>query len=194
MTPSGSNNSNKSGYEPAYPSKHSMDPSIQEFVSEFFKISDSPAKTDDWVDCFRDGATLVMGNETAEGKQEIRKLRHGMWDKVEARKHSVAKVFPAAGGFNDDGVEVEGDDNDDDVAEFMMFGSVAYRLKTGEEASVDWAAHAQLRRRKVEGGGCSPWVFAHYRVYLQSAHPALGVGKCSQMTGVECFIIPRVHP
>lgn len=77
-----------------------------------------------------------------------------MLEEVESRKHRVVKVFPA----NFDAIVQM------HAAEFMLFGSVAYR-KTGpdSEVTVDWAAHAKLKRDGVN----SPWRFEYYRVYLQ---------------------------
>lgn len=77
-----------------------------------------------------------------------------MWEKVEARKHTVSKVFPAT--FQGDGEEVE----------LMLFGNVVYSLKgaaQGDEgaATVDWAGYAKLKQTAGE------WKFAYYRVYLQ---------------------------
>lgn len=86
------------------------------------------------------------------------KLREGMWEKVKARKHSPCQVFPASFGA----VAAEGEE----VVELMLYGDVVYRLKesaNGEEATVDWAAHARL----VRAPGAKEWKFAYYRVYLQ---------------------------
>ncbi|KAK3357537.1 hypothetical protein B0T25DRAFT_162285 [Lasiosphaeria hispida] len=148
-------------YHPACPVNHPLDSSIKDFIARFFAISDTPgpAMTEQWVDFFRDDAMLVMGNDEATGKEEIWNLRLGMWKKVEARKHTVFKVFP--GSFDSIVATHE--------TEFMMFGKVTYRLKKapapGEErdATVSWAAHAKVKR---DGLG-SPWGFAFYKVYLQ---------------------------
>jgi hypothetical protein len=51
-----------------------------------------------------------------------------MWDKVKRREHNIVKVFPAS--FEDTA--------DKDDVEFMMFGTVAYQLKTGEDVVTDW--------------------------------------------------------
>ncbi|KAK3379366.1 hypothetical protein B0T24DRAFT_675167 [Lasiosphaeria ovina] len=154
-------------YAPAYPSAPAVDPALRDFVARFFATSDTPGLTDEWLAFFSDDATVVMGSETATGIQEIRSLRLRMWDKVEARKHHVAKVFP--GSF---------DDEADTAAELMLFGSVAYVLKQTPataagagagagagtpQTATDWAAHARLKRNGVD----SPWAFVYYRVYLQ---------------------------
>lgn len=75
-----------------------------------------------------------------------------MWEKVEARKHTVDKVFPVSFGGREDEVEL------------MMYGNVVYKLKgaaEGAEDTVDWAGYARLVRAAGE------WKFAYYRVYLQ---------------------------
>lgn len=78
-----------------------------------------------------------------------------MWDKVEARKHTVFQVFPASFGAAAAGDEVE----------LMLYGNVVYRLKASAdgEDTVDWAGHARL----VRAPGGKEWKFAFYRVYLQ---------------------------
>jgi hypothetical protein len=79
-----------------------------------------------------------------------------MWEKVQARRHTVDQVFPGTFGGGGGGDEVE----------LMLYGDVVYKLKEsseGEEAKVDWAGRARLRRAAGGGG----WKFAYYRVYLQ---------------------------
>lgn len=80
-----------------------------------------------------------------------------MWEKVQARRHTVYQVFPANFGGSKDG---------DEEVELMLYGDVVYRLKggaDGEETKVDWAGRARLRREAAGG----EWKFAYYRVYLQ---------------------------
>lgn len=78
-----------------------------------------------------------------------------MWKEVEARKHRVAKVFPAS-FLGELAVMRE--------AEFMLFGAVAYRMRDGKgDAVAGWAGHAQLNR----DGVAAPWRIGFYRVYIQ---------------------------
>lgn len=89
------------------------------------------------------------------GRQDILKVREGMWEKVQARRHTVYQVFPATFGSTGS-----------DEVELMLYGDVVYKLKgsaEGEETKVDWAGRARLTR--PAGGG--EWKFAYYRVYLQ---------------------------
>ncbi|KAL2022341.1 hypothetical protein VTK56DRAFT_5739 [Thermocarpiscus australiensis] len=143
----------ESGYEPYYPTNVTTDSSVKRFISSFYEVSDSPDKTDEWLSFFDDEATVMIGNDVAKGKKEIRKLRRQMWRDVEGRKHRLVKVFPAS--FS--GVASLNE------AEFMLFGAVAYRMKDGGDAAAGWAGHAQLRR----DGVAKPWRFVYYRVYLQ---------------------------
>lgn len=163
-------------YDAIYPTNVLADLSIKRFVSDFFKVSDNPELTDLWLSFFHEDATLVMGNNKAEGKQgttllpsitgvsltgwipAIRELRIGMWKDVSARQHKLEKVFPASfGGGN--------------TTEFMIYGSVKYRPRVAgstvdseaQEVTVDWAARAELTRSEADAS----WGFAHYRVYLQ---------------------------
>ena len=76
-----------------------------------------------------------------------------MWDKVESRRHRLGKIFFSTFDETTDG----------EVAEFMLYGTVTYRLKAGSEATADWAGHARLARK----GATDPWKFVSYRVYIQ---------------------------
>ncbi|KUI65384.1 hypothetical protein VM1G_00741 [Cytospora mali] len=148
-----------SNYNPSYPSNVSVDTGIKEFITTFYGVSDTPGKNLEWLDFFRDGATLVMAKQEATGKTDILKVREGMWEKVQARKHTVIKVFPASFGGGKGG-------EDGDGVELMLYGNVVYKLKgsaDGEEDTVDWAGYARLVRAK----GSNEWKFAYYRVYLQ---------------------------
>ncbi|KAI7781775.1 hypothetical protein LA080_014406 [Diaporthe eres] len=150
-----------SNYRPAYPTNVQVDAGVKEFITKFYGVSDTPGKNQEWLDFFRDDATLVMALQEASGKTDILKVREGMWEKVQARRHTVYQVFPAT--F--DGAEAEGGGGDEEV-ELMLYGDVVYKLKgsaDGEETKVDWAGRARLRR--AAGGG--EWKFAYYRVYLQ---------------------------
>ncbi|KAL2134804.1 hypothetical protein VTI74DRAFT_10788 [Chaetomium olivicolor] len=147
-----------SGYEPWYPSNIPLNSSVKEFITHFFEVSDDPDRNDEWVGFFRDDATVIIGNDVAKGKEEIRKLRRRMWKEVEARKHRLVKVFPAH--FSPDRSSVVSMHE----AEFMLFGAVAYRMKDGKgDAVAGWAGHAQVRRDGLN----SPWKFDFYRVYIQ---------------------------
>ncbi|POS80086.1 hypothetical protein DHEL01_v201530 [Diaporthe helianthi] len=142
-----------SNYSPAYPTNVQVDGGVKDFITKFYEVSDTPGKNQEWIDFFHEDATLVMALQEATGKTDMLKVREGMWEKVQARKHTVYQVFPA--NFNG-GEEVE----------LMLYGDVVYKLKgspEGEEAKVDWAGRARLTR--VPGVG--EWKFAYYRVYLQ---------------------------
>ncbi|KAK4456291.1 hypothetical protein QBC34DRAFT_432572 [Podospora aff. communis PSN243] len=142
-------------YEAIYPSQIPTHPSVQQFITYFFKVSDTPGLNDEWVDFFCDDATLVMGSNSSTGRAEIEKLRLGMWESVAGRRHTLGKVFVVTGGFE----AVDG------VVEFMMEGKVDYQPRDAGAApySVDFAGHARLQRE----GPAESWRFAYYRVYLQ---------------------------
>ncbi|KAL1871407.1 hypothetical protein Daus18300_004774 [Diaporthe australafricana] len=145
-----------SNYSPAYPSNVQVDAGVKDFITKFYGVSDTAGKNQEWLEFFHDDATLVMGLQEASGKTDILKVREGMWEKVQARKHSVFQVFPGSFG--------EGKGGGDEV-ELMLYGNVVYRLKASPdgEDKVDWAGRAKLTR--ASGGG--EWKFAYYRVYLQ---------------------------
>lgn len=68
-----------------------------------------------------------------------------MWSAVASRLHDPLKIFPF------------GDGN-----EFMLYGTVAYELKDGRKAEVEWAGRAELVQVNGE------WRFKYYQVYLVS--------------------------
>ncbi|KAK3322523.1 hypothetical protein B0H66DRAFT_207049 [Apodospora peruviana] len=146
-------------YEPYYPTNVEVPQIVKDFIKIFFKTSDTPGATDEWTAHFHDDAVLVMGKSKAYRKDEIRKLRVGMWDKVEARKHRVRKLF--ASNFTEE-------EESKTTLECMMFGDVQYRLKMGERVQVDWAAHAKLEKRESSCSELPPWGFKYYRVFLQT--------------------------
>lgn len=58
-----------SNYNPAYPSNIPVDDGIKEFITTFYTVSDTPGKNQEWVEYFRDDATLVMATQKAIGKK-----------------------------------------------------------------------------------------------------------------------------
>lgn len=83
-----------------------------------------------------------------------------MWEKVQAREHTVFQVFPAT--FTKEAA-AEG------VVELMLYGHVVYKLKGAEgfEQPVDWAGYAKLVKTGDAAGSKGSWKFAYYRVYIQ---------------------------
>lgn len=139
-------------YHPAFAVETSSDDSIKDFIAKFYATSDTPGKNTEWAEFFQDDATLVMEKKSATGKTDILKVREGMWEKVQAREHTVFQVFPAKFEKTATG-----------QVELMLYGHVVYKLKGQEssEPAVDWAGYAKL----VKVG--SEWKFAYYRVYIQ---------------------------
>ncbi|KAH6850287.1 hypothetical protein B0I37DRAFT_371252 [Chaetomium sp. MPI-CAGE-AT-0009] len=149
----------ESGYEPWYPNNIPVDSSIKRFITHFFEVSDDPDRNEEWVEFFDENATVMMGNDVARGREEIRKLRERMWQEVEARKHRLVKVFPAKFSAERSAIVSMHE------TEYMLFGAVAFRMRDDakEDAVVGWAGHAQLRR----DGVTAPWRLGFYRVYIQ---------------------------
>ncbi|KAJ9155109.1 hypothetical protein NKR23_g2368 [Pleurostoma richardsiae] len=146
-------------YTPAYPSDVEVASSVKEFISSFYSVSDTPGKDEEWLSYYVDDAIVVMGKDTATGRDELLQLRRRMWEKVQSRRHTVYKVlrgsFPAAGGA------------ETPTTELALFGTVEYRLRENggrEKSTVDWAGHARLRSDEAAGGA---WRFEYYRVYMQ---------------------------
>jgi len=78
---------------------------------------------------------------------EILATRKGMWDAVHSREHHIEKIFPF--GPN--------------ATEFMLFGTVAYELKSGKRAEIPWGARATMVKES------DVWKMGFYQVYLVRA-------------------------
>jgi len=124
-----------------------INPAIRQFFEKFYEISDTPDAHEQYANCFSPNATLIMASKRGQGSDEILALRKGLWASVSSRLHTVLKVFPF--GPNAD--------------EVMLYGTVKYNLKNGNEAIIDWAAHAHL----VQEGESIKMDF--YQVYLDTA-------------------------
>lgn len=60
----------ETGYEGTYPTTTSpTDPSLGAFLSNFYRLSDSPAHNDEWTAQFRDDAVIRLGPKTARGRE-----------------------------------------------------------------------------------------------------------------------------
>jgi len=134
-------------YKSAYPTGTQIDDGIKAFFEDFYRTSDTPDAHEKYVEAFTSNATLVMASKKGVGSEEILGIRKGMWATVASRLHSPTKIFP----FGNDANEV------------MLYGNVAYVLKDGRKAEVDWAARANLVREEGR------WRMAFYQVYLDTA-------------------------
>ena len=83
-----------------------------------------------------------------------------MWAAVAARSHAVSKIFPFGSGSN----------------EFMLYGTVKYTAKTGQESGKEWAARAEL----VEDAS-GELKFKVYQVYL--------VRHGSVFKSLNCYVL-----
>ncbi|KER00749.1 hypothetical protein AUEXF2481DRAFT_645 [Aureobasidium subglaciale EXF-2481] len=136
-----------SSYTSEYPADDEFDPAYKAFFESFYETSDTPDAHERYSKQFTQDATLIMASKKVQGREEILSLRKGMWEKVNKRKHTAVKVFPFGPSSN----------------EVMLYGIVEYVLKDGREASVDWAARANL----VKEDGTVMMNF--YQVYLDTA-------------------------
>lgn len=55
-------------YHPEYPANAAVDAGIKDFITNFYTVSDTFGKNQEWADFFRDDATLVMEKKEAKGK------------------------------------------------------------------------------------------------------------------------------
>ncbi|KAL4881323.1 hypothetical protein BJY04DRAFT_218492 [Aspergillus karnatakaensis] len=122
------------------------------FLENFYSISDTESKHDEYVSSFTENATLIMGPKSAKGRDEILTLRHGLWTHVQSRKHTPERVY--FGGEN----------------ELMLYGKVRYVLRSQPEGEVEvpWAGRVVFD--ESEGG----LKMGFYQVYLD---PSAQSGK-----------------
>ncbi|KAI5792826.1 hypothetical protein FPQ18DRAFT_408583 [Pyronema domesticum] len=124
------------------------------FIKQFFATSDTPTAHAEYVENFTQDATLKMGLRTAEGKEQIRTVREGMWAAVSSRHHVVTQTYPSSSSEED---------------AVMMFGYVDYTLKNGKSLSTEWAS------RMVFDESGEKMKF--YQVWLDASPMIVAMGK-----------------
>ncbi|KAJ3520509.1 hypothetical protein NM208_g13678 [Fusarium decemcellulare] len=137
-------------YTLAQPTGVAFDENVSEFFKDFYRVSDTPGLTTQYVNMFTKDATFILGSNSSQGSEGIASMREAMWNAVASRTHKLGKIFP----FGDDSSEV------------MLYGSVDLTLKNGDTKQLDWAARAQLSRD--EGG----YKMKFYQVYLDTGATA----------------------
>ncbi|TKA23839.1 hypothetical protein B0A50_06974 [Salinomyces thailandicus] len=122
-------------------------PEIQKYFESFYEISDTPDAHQKYSEQFTKNAKLIMASNEANGRDEILKVRTGMWEKVAKRLHKPQKIFSFASGSD----------------EVMLFGTVDYELRDGKKAHVDWSARSHFAQEDGE------LKMDFYQVYLDTA-------------------------
>jgi len=134
-------------YKSTYSSNIQVDDRIKLFFEDFYRISDTPDAHERYVDFFTDDATFVLASKRGKGREEILAMRKGMWATVSSRLHTPIKIFHF--GMNSN--------------EVMIYGTVAYALKDGRKAEVEWAARSEMKKAG------EMWKMGFYQVYLDTA-------------------------
>ncbi|KAF7551507.1 hypothetical protein G7046_g7705 [Stylonectria norvegica] len=142
-------------YLPAYPDNSGPpDATIQDFITNFYRISDDERDNEQWVQSFTSDAKIQIGADKAEGTKDIREMRGKMWTTVKTRKHTVFKVFP--GVFK--GPESQAASHH---VEAMLLGEASFITRDERTIEASWTGHAVLRKDGEE------WKFASYRIWIQ---------------------------
>ncbi|KAI0098980.1 hypothetical protein F4776DRAFT_650212 [Hypoxylon sp. NC0597] len=123
-------------YVAEFPSDCAVQERVKNFIARFYATSDDPSKNEEWVGYFSPDAVVIIGDKSAKGTENIRRLRQGMWEQVETRRHKPEKVFPASFGATDGSEAI--------AAEYMLHGSLDMVTKNGERQAVSWAGRAVL--------------------------------------------------
>ncbi|EFX03935.1 hypothetical protein CMQ_863 [Grosmannia clavigera kw1407] len=127
-----------------------------QFFNDFYRISDTPEAHTEYCDMFSPDATFILASKTIVGSEAdhtpeaILRTRQLMWSNVASRKHFVHKIFPFGSISN----------------EFMLYGTVKYTTKAGDESEKEWAARAQLTETNGQ------WKHQFYQVYLDTGAAA----------------------
>lgn len=58
-----------SGYELEFPSTVPATDKLRDFIPSFFQLSDDAARNEEWVEYFCPDATLIMGEDEAQGTE-----------------------------------------------------------------------------------------------------------------------------
>ncbi len=144
-------------------------PSIAVFLKAFYEASDanpsSASVTDStneaYANFFTDAPTFHMGPVTANDKAGIKEWRKGGWEGITSRRHIMENVY-LLGKLSDD----------DERAEFMVYGTVDYGVKDGGKGTADWGARLVLNKQGKE------WKMSFYQVYIVSGI----LGRWRQLT------------
>ncbi|KAK4507650.1 hypothetical protein PRZ48_001385 [Zasmidium cellare] len=136
-----------SQYSAAVPPDGHVRPEIKAYFERFYEISDTPDAHETYADMFTKDGKITMGSNSAQGRDAIIKMRHGMWEKVAKRSHKPYQLYAFGSGSDD----------------IMLYGDVGYMLKDGRSTTIEWAAHAHFTKAEGE------LKMDRYQVYLDSA-------------------------
>ncbi|KAK4541744.1 hypothetical protein LTR36_007453 [Oleoguttula mirabilis] len=136
-----------SQYQASVPGDDLVKPEIRTYFERFYETSDTPDAHEKYAQSFTKDAKLIMASNEANGRDEILKLRKGMWEKVAKRSHKPLKIY-SFGSSSD---------------EVMLYGTVDYELKDGKKAAVEWSARSHFTQEDGE------LLMDFYQVYLDTA-------------------------
>lgn len=139
----------------AFPSTFT-DEKVKEFVTAFFKESDTkppaPPAVDAYTTYFSSSPVLKMGSlPECTSIEEIGATRQKMWKGVASRHHIVTKVFVN----NDPGTKAE---------EIVLSGTVEYGLEDGKSNTISWVSRMIFDEKEREEKDRVALKF--YQVYL----------------------------
>ncbi|KAF2486575.1 hypothetical protein BDY17DRAFT_291722 [Neohortaea acidophila] len=123
-----------SQYTASVPPDGQVRPEIVEYFERFYAVSDTPDAHDKYAQLFTKDAKLIMGPAESNGRAEILKFRHGMWEKVAKRSHRPLQVYAFGAGADD----------------VMLHGDVDFVLKDDRKVSMSWGAKAHFAKEDGE--------------------------------------------
>ena len=123
-------------------------------LSAFFRSWGDPHSTLDYLNLFAPDGELVFGPAVAKGRDAIRALREGMVHPTNGPvvdlEHTLGKCFVLAGGA------------EQGRQEFIVNGSIWYKLKNGRKVDADFASYMVFQEGKAKPEA------TFYQVYLDS--------------------------
>ncbi|KAI9147305.1 hypothetical protein HJFPF1_13344 [Paramyrothecium foliicola] len=126
---------------------------INSFITEFYRLSDTPAENEPWISAFTSDAYVQIGPQKATGSEdaygsiEIRKLRGWIWDVLAESKHNVSKILEST---------------DETSPEIALFGDATFLTKDQATFKATWAGHVELKKEGEE------LKISSYRVWSQN--------------------------
>lgn len=132
------------------------DEKVKEFVTAFFKASDTkppaPPSVDPYTTYFSSSPVLKMGSLPESASiEDIAATRQKMWKGVASRHHVVKKVFVN----NEPGTKAD---------EIILSGTVEYGLEDGKTNTVSWVSRMIFDEKEREEN--DNVVLKFYQVYL----------------------------
>ncbi|KAK8035471.1 hypothetical protein PG993_010466 [Apiospora rasikravindrae] len=158
-----------SGYTPEFPSTFPPTDKLRDFIPSFFQLSDDATKNEEWVGYFYPDATVIMGEDEAQGTESEYLRRESSYNRAVGIRRRLCPMAiaheltsPRCQGFVNFEAGSSREPDEEGERNFMLKGEVEYRLKTGETKAARWTAYAKVKEDHDRIR------FAYYKVEIQA--------------------------